>query len=87
MDFTKNDYFILSCLLKNRCTNKLQAMTIKRLSKESKLSTLKVRQTLKNFVECEYTNEGCKQINAKTYYITKTGIEALKEITGGSLNE
>lgn len=78
----KNDITILRKLYKDKKTNKLQSYTIKDLTKalDNQLSSMKIRNTLNEFLDNELINCGFKAGRSNTYYINEKGIKALKEI-------
>ena len=79
--YTKNDYAILRAI--RNAKSELISITIKSLQEETKLSTVKIRKTLKLFLNEGYVKQGIPKIKAKTFYITQEGINKLKEVMGG----
>lgn len=78
---SKNDYKILSIFSKNGCTTELKSHTIKYLQEATELSYDKVRNTIQYFIKLGFLKEGARQHRTKTYYITREGIEKMKELT------
>lgn len=58
----------------------LKGTTIKSLIEKTNFSHVKVRATIKMYCEYGVVAEGFKDRNSKTYYITKKGLELLREI-------
>ena len=84
---TKNSLRLLTVILNAEATNQLSAVPISTISKKIDVSTMTIRNSIKSLIEWGYVGEGFIQKNAKTYYITKTGIamvhEILKDVKGG----
>lgn len=78
----KTDYIILELMIKNESYSSYVSLSTPYLISKSKLSHVKVRQVLKNFILCGFVAEGSKDGNKKTYYITEKGIEHYKNIFG-----
>ena len=76
----KTDYIILELMIKNESYSSYVSLSTPYIISESKLSHVKVRQVLKNFILCGFVAEGSKDGNKKTYYITEKGIEHYKDI-------
>ena len=80
MVLTKNDYSILNILLDNACTTALKSYTVYEIHNFTKLSLVKIRQSVSHFVKIGLMNEGLYSRKAKTYYITQDGINKLNEL-------
>jgi predicted transcriptional regulator len=84
MLFTDNDYKILREILdrnddkKGLC--KGYGTSIKEIVTKTGLSENKVRQTLKNFIEEDFIEEGTTLVRAKTFILTVKGFEELKSL-------
>lgn len=78
----KTDYIILELMIKNESYSSYVSLSTPYLIKKSKLSHVKVRQVLKNFILLGFVHEGSKDGNKKTYYITESGLEHYKDIFG-----
>lgn len=78
----KTDYIILELMIKNESYSSYVSLSTPYLIKKSKLSHVKVRQVLKNFMLLGLVNEGSKDGNKKTYYISEKGLEHYKDIFG-----
>ena len=76
--FNKNDYLILEELICNECYSSFISLSVNQLINTTKLSHVKIRQSLKNFIGFGFVKEGNKDGNSKTYYITDAGIENYK---------
>ena len=89
--FTENDIRILKYLLNRKDRNAGLTMangkTINEIAESTGLSTKKVRQTIKTFIECGFAENGIKKGNAATYIITIRGLEELKNIRKNIINE
>ena len=59
------------------------SVPIKTIEEDTKLSSVKIRATLKLFIREGYLGFGFRKVNAKTVYITVDGINKYKEIMGG----
>lgn len=81
--FTKNDFLILKAIQKRDAKTEMLSATIKTISEDTKLSAVKIRATLSLFIKEGYIKEGFRKVNAKTFYITESGIKKLNEIMGG----
>lgn len=79
-NFNKNDYKILENLIGYECYSITRSFTIKKMSEITKLSEIKIRQTMKLFLMCDLVKEGAKDRNKKTYFITNDGFELYKEV-------
>lgn len=82
MAISKNDYLVLAALYNDDCNTELKSYTINKLQLITQLSTSKIRKTIKIFLDTGYIDEGCLQRTAKTYYITKDGINKIIELKG-----
>lgn len=80
VNISKNDYLTLVILLENECTTEMRSFTLKNIADITELSLSKIRKTVKMFKSMEFIKEGAVQHNAKTYYITKKGIEKLNQL-------
>lgn len=78
----KTDYIILEIMIKNESYSSYVSLSTPYLISKSKLSHVKVRQVLKNFILFGFVSEGSKDGNKKTYYITDLGIEHYKDMFG-----
>lgn len=79
---TMNEYKILAYLYQNDYHTELQSITIKELQKQTELSINKIREAIKKFKTMNYVSEGFMHHRAKSYYITKEGIDkVLKSIS------
>lgn len=77
----KIQLLILSSLLNNDAVSKLTAMTINDIKNAEKLNyeCSTIYKHLKAFCIENYVDIGVKECKAFTFYITKTGIQKLKE--------
>lgn len=82
VNYTRNDFLILSIILKNSCMSEMKSMTIKEIQENTKLSYAKIRITLNNFLQDGFINEGIKKVNAKAFYISEKGMDRLLQISG-----
>ncbi len=80
--FTKNDFLILRVISKREARTEMISVTIKTIAEDTKLSPVKIRATLNLFINEGYVKEGFRKVNAKTFYITDSGIKKLNEIMG-----
>lgn len=84
INFTENDYKIMKAILdkddknKGRCRNK--GTTVAEIEVKTKLSSKKIRDTLKIFIECGYVCEGIRQVRTRTYMVTQEGFKELNSI-------
>lgn len=76
--FNKKDYVILETLIERNCTTPVASLTIKQLMKITDMSLSKVRSVKDNFIMMEFIQEGSKDGNNKTFYVTDKGIEHYK---------
>lgn len=83
-NFTKNDFLILRVILKRGATSEMISISIKTIEQDTKLSSVKIRGTLKLFIEEGYLKYGLRKVNAKTVYITTEGINKYNEVMGGN---
>ena len=79
--YTSNDYKILFTLYSNGCTNEMKAYTIIKIRHYANLSIPKIRNTIKKFKKVDYIRVGVSHCNSKTYYVSKKGIEKIKELS------
>jgi DNA-binding MarR family transcriptional regulator len=79
-NLSKNDYKVLYVLEKHECTNEMKSFTISKISESTGLSISKIRITLREFIKLGYIKEGAVNHTAKTYYITKEGIDKVKSL-------
>ncbi len=77
---TRNDVRILDVLEQKKCVNQLQAITIRKITDEVKLSHTTVRNTVKGLTVGKLIAQGLGSGNALTYFITQQGISFLKEV-------
>lgn len=77
---TKNDMYILSAIKKIGATNSLNSTPISTLLKNVKISGSTVRSSIKKLIENKLVGVGYMQKNARTYYITKEGIELIHNL-------
>lgn len=82
MQFTKHDIMILRGILKSGGVNELKSITINKLIEATKVSHTKIRSTIRMMLSLGYVKEGFMQRNAKSYYITKEGVQLLNELMG-----
>ena len=79
MDLTRNEYRIIGVLYENACFSKLCSFKILRIASETKLSIVKIRQTMKMFVNMGIVEKGAKDERADTFFLTNKGIEIAEE--------
>lgn len=79
MDITKNEYRIIGILYENGCFSKLRSFKIKRIASETNLSVVKIRLTMKKFIENGLIEKGARDERADTFFLTKKGIEVAEE--------
>lgn len=60
-------------------TSEVKGVTIKNLIEKTGYSHMKIRSTIKQFLEQGVVAEGLRNGNSKTYYITRLGLELLKK--------
>lgn len=77
---TKNDIYILGAIKKVDAINSLKSVPVSTLCKNVNLSHTKVRTSVKTLMENELVDEGYMQKNAKTYFITKKGLELINNL-------
>lgn len=80
MALSKNDYKVLYQFYQFDCTNAMKSLTIERMSELTELSVSKIRKTVIEFKKLLYISEGVPQRCAKTYYITKKGINKVQKL-------
>lgn len=79
MALSKNDYKILYQFFQYDCTNPMKSLTVEKTSELTELSVSKIRKSLVEFKKLLYISEGIPQRCAKTYYLTKKGINYVKK--------
>lgn len=79
MALSKNDYKVLYQFYQYDCTNAMKSLTVEKMAELTELSVSKIRKTIKVFKELLYINEGIQQRCAKTYFITKKGINKVQK--------
>lgn len=79
MALSKNDYKILYQFFQYDCTNAMKSLTVEKTSELTELSVSKIRKSLVEFKKLLYISEGIPQRCAKTYYLTKKGINYVKK--------
>lgn len=80
--FNKNDYRILEALIERQCKAPVASLTIKQLMNITGMSLSKIRSVKDNFLLMNFIQEGSKDGNSKTYYITSKGVDHFKEVFG-----
>lgn len=80
--FNKNDYKVLETLIERECTTPVASLTIKQLINITEMSLSKVRSVKDNFIMMRYINEGSKDGNNKTFYVTEEGVKHYKLVFG-----
>lgn len=77
----KIEFLILSILLSNGAVGKLNAMTVKDIiaAEGLKYGSSAIYKHLQSFQNKGFVNPGLKEGKAFTFYITKAGIQKLKE--------
>lgn len=79
MDFTRNEYRIISKMYENGCFTKLCSFKIQRIVSETNLSVPKVRQSMKMFISLGLVQKGAKDERADTFYLTEEGIKVAED--------
>lgn len=79
-NFNKMDYAILEQLVVYECFSLAIAFSIKTLAEKTGFSQVKIRQTIKLFLMFGIVEEGAKDGNKKTYYVTKSGLDLYKRV-------
>jgi hypothetical protein len=82
-EFTRNDYAILRSINKRKANTELRSVSIITIQEDTNLSSVKIRSTIKMFLDEGYIGCGIKKVNAKTFYILPKGIEKLNSLIGG----
>lgn len=80
--YTKNDYLILKTIAQ-KTKSAMLSITVKGIQKETNLSIVKIKNTLKLFIEDGFVINGIPKRTAKTYFMTEKGIKELKKICEG----
>lgn len=75
----KNDCSVLYVLYDGGYFNSLKSVTASEISRITKLGGTKIRKVLNEFKDSGYVEEGLKKAQARTFYITDSGIEFLKK--------
>lgn len=78
--FNKNDYKMLEGLIERQCDAPAASLTIKQLMKITGMSLSKIRSVKDNFIIIGFIQEGSKDGNSKTYYVTEKGLEHFKRV-------
>lgn len=84
---TKSDIYVLGIIKKIDATNPLKSAPVATLSKNINLSHTKIRTALKILINDGYVSEGYMQKNARTYYITESGIEFINVLYSQNKNQ
>ena len=82
-NLNNNDYKILSSIVdkdKNRGLTMGRGSTIKHIIERTGFSDVKIRNTIKALLKKGYIMEAVKKEKAKTYCITKEGVQKLQEL-------
>lgn len=79
-DLSRDEIRLMDCLYRNKCLNSIRAFTIARIQKETDFKESKTRYLIKSLKRAEYANEGVKDRNAHTYYLTQKGIQLIREV-------
>lgn len=82
IELNQNDFKILQKLINKdgRGMSKITGLTKKQLCEETSLSMTKIKDATKTLLALGYIAEGIMKVRAKTYYITSSGIEELREV-------
>lgn len=80
IDITRNEVILLQKLAGKDCNSTIKAITIGKLTESMELSYFTVRNLLKALTYAGYCARGCDSGNAHTYYITRFGLEKLREL-------
>jgi DNA-binding transcriptional regulator GbsR (MarR family) len=67
-------------LYQNKCFNEFKSFSINLIKEQTQVSISKIRKSIKIFKELNYISEGAVNHSAKTYYVTETGINKIKEL-------
>ena len=84
---SKNDYKILMIMYQHQCINELHSYTINKIKEITNLSIPKIRGTIYKFKKLNYTSEGLQSNHAKTYYVTRDGIEKINQLLNINIKE
>lgn len=76
----KNDCRLLYTLYEEGCIDSFKSITATNLCEITEFGGTKVRKSLNEFIEEGYVCEGLKKSQARTFYITRKGINFLKEM-------
>lgn len=82
-----NDLVVLSCVRDKENNTGLcsaRGTTKAVLVEKSELSLSTINRSVKKLVECGLLENGVKQVNRTTYFITSKGLEILKEAMASS---
>lgn len=79
MRLTKREINVLVTLKDENCFSKIQSLSINDISEKSDAPKPTVRAYLKTFLLQGLVEEGAKDWNSKTYYITKLGLDVIEE--------
>ena len=80
MKYTKNDIKILWKIADMKATNRLLSCSVNTIIDKCNLSNTKVRATIKILLTDTLIEEGFRNKNAKSYYLTEKGINFLREL-------
>lgn len=83
----KNDCKLLYTLYEEGCINSFISITATKLSEITEFGGTKVRKSLNEFIEEGYVCEGLKKSQARTFYITRKGINFLKDVLPSEMLE
>lgn len=78
----RNEILVMEELYKQKCNNRLKALTIGTMAKAINVSYYTARNIVKGLVIGEYCALGLKNGRAETYYLTENGIKKIKELKG-----
>lgn len=79
MELTRSDCDILSFLKKNDYTNQFRSATLQEIMKITNNSRPTTYRKMMNLCDSKYVGQGCKAINADTFYVLKKGIEIVEK--------
>ncbi|HAU85067.1 MAG TPA: hypothetical protein DCW90_06090 [Lachnospiraceae bacterium] len=79
-NMTKNDMHILDAIRTCKAENALRGVPVSSLVPKTNLSHTKIRSSMKTLIAAGYVEEGFMQKNARTYYITESGIELIRKL-------
>ena len=79
MDFNRNEYRIMNTLYQNICFSKLCSFKIQRIADETGLSVVKIRQSMKMFLNLGLVEKGARDERANTFYLTTEGIKVVED--------